>query len=65
MITTVLQTGLWESANQLIELVWLKQYVPLWFALLMAFTKPYMWAKYAKDAVNKVLNVNNDSETET
>lgn len=33
------------------SLAFLNGSVPLWFALLMAFTSPYMWAKYVKKAV--------------
>lgn len=36
------------------SLSFLSQQVPLWFALLCAFTSPYLWAKYAKDAVRHV-----------
>lgn len=32
------------------SLEFLSQPVPLWFALLMAFTAPYMWSKYIKKA---------------
>lgn len=32
----------------------LNECVPLWFALLMGFTSPYMWSNYAKDGVQKV-----------
>ena len=43
---------MWES---FLDLTFLQQCVPLWFALLMAFTAPYMWAKYVKKAVRHVL----------
>jgi len=36
------------------ELTFLAQEVPLWFALLMAFTAPYLWAGYVKKALNKL-----------
>lgn len=34
------------------NLTFLNESVPLWFALLMAFTSPYMWAKYVKKGVS-------------
>jgi hypothetical protein len=37
------------------NLSFLNQQVPLWFALLCAFTSPYLWARYAKDTVRKLL----------
>lgn len=36
------------------NVAFLNEQVPLWFALLMAFTSPYMWSKYVKKAVKKV-----------
>jgi hypothetical protein len=33
----------------------LNECVPLWFALLMGFTAPYMWSTYAKKAVKKAI----------
>jgi hypothetical protein len=33
------------------SLTFLNKSVPLWFALLMAFTAPHMWSKYVKGFV--------------
>lgn len=45
-----------------LSLDFLNQSVPLWFALLMAFTAPYMWAKYAKRAVRHVIESKLDED---
>lgn len=37
------------------SLTFLNKQVPLWFALLMAFTTPYMWAEYVKGSVKRAL----------
>jgi hypothetical protein len=37
------------------SLTFLNQQVPLWFALLMAFSSPYMWSEYVKSGVERVL----------
>lgn len=37
------------------SLEFLNRAVPLWFALLMAFTSPYMWSKYVKKFVRSRL----------
>lgn len=34
----------------------LNQNVPLWFALVMGFTSPYMWSRYVKKGAKKVFN---------
>ena len=40
---------------EFVSFEFLAQDVPLWFALLMAYTAPYMWAKYIKQAAKTVL----------
>jgi hypothetical protein len=37
------------------NLSFLNEQVPLWFALLMGFTTPYLWAKYIKNATRKLI----------
>jgi hypothetical protein len=34
----------------------LNQDVPLWFALVMGFTSPYMWSRYVKNGASKLFN---------
>lgn len=36
------------------SLEFLNECVPLWFALVMAFTSPYMWSRYVKKGVKRV-----------
>ncbi len=49
------------------SLDFLSQHVPLWFALLCAFTSPYLWARYAKNGVHqiatKIFNLDTDRNT--
>jgi hypothetical protein len=35
------------------SLEFLNECVPLWFALVMGFTSPYLWSKYIKDAAKR------------
>lgn len=36
------------------NVAFLNESVPLWFALLMAFTSPHLWARYGKKAVKRL-----------
>lgn len=36
------------------ELTFLNGEVPLWFALLMAFTSPHLWSRYVKRVVSEL-----------
>jgi hypothetical protein len=38
-----------------LDFTFLNECVPLWFALLMAFTTPYMWSRYIKKAASSLL----------
>jgi hypothetical protein len=41
---------------EFISFEFLSQPVPLWFALLMGFTAPYLWSGYIKQAATTVLS---------
>lgn len=46
------------------SLEFLNQSVPLWFALLMAFTSPYLWSRYVKRFVSDQYAARYGSEEE-
>ena len=41
---------------EFVSFEFLAQPVPLWFALLMGYTAPYMWSKYIKKGAKTILS---------
>jgi len=41
---------------EFVSFEFLAQPVPLWFALLMGYTAPYLWSNYIKKAATTILS---------